>query len=52
MLANMVILLIIAIIITGASVKLIIDRRKGSPCSGCPYSGLDNRGCKCPDHHS
>lgn len=51
MLTNMIILLIIVAIIAGASIKLIHDRRKGTPCSGCPYSGLDNQSCKCSDHN-
>lgn len=47
MLTNMIILLIIVAIIAGASIKLIHDRRKGTPCSGCPYSGLVSKDCNC-----
>jgi len=50
MLTNFIIVLIIAVIIAGAAAKLIIDRKKGAPCSGCPYSGLGNQSCHGPDH--
>jgi len=45
MLTNLIIVLIIAVIVAGATVKLIIDKKKGAPCSGCPYSGLGNQSC-------
>lgn len=51
MLTNLVIVLIIAVIVTGAAAKLINDRRKGSPCSGCPYSGFGNQHCQAPADH-
>ncbi len=49
MLTNVIIVLIIAAIIAGAAAKLIFDRKKGAPCSGCPYSGLGNQSCHCAD---
>lgn len=49
MLTNVIIVLIIAVIIAGAAAKLIFDRKKGAPCSGCPYSGLGNQSCYCSD---
>ncbi len=45
MLTNLIIVLIIAVIVAGATAKLIIDKKKGAPCSGCPYSGLGNQSC-------
>ena len=49
MLTNVIIVLIIAAIIAGAVAKLIFDRKKGAPCSGCPYSGLGNQSCYCSE---
>ena len=51
MLTNLVIVLIIVAIIAGAAAKLISDRKKGGPCSGCPYSGLGNQSCQGPADH-
>ncbi len=45
MLTNLIIVLIIAVIVAGATAKLLIDKKKGAPCSGCPYSGLGNQSC-------
>jgi hypothetical protein len=42
MLTNIMIVLIISMIIVSASVKLIIDKKNGVHCHGCPYSGLNN----------
>lgn len=47
--ANLLVLLIIALIIAGASYKLIADRKKGVKCSGCPYSEMNEQGCHCCD---
>jgi len=52
MLTNLVIVLIIVAIIAGAAAKLISDRKKGGPCSGCPYSGLGDQSCHGQDHLS
>jgi hypothetical protein len=49
MLANILTLLVIVAIIAGASLKLIVDKRNGIKCSGCPYSKLGNQDCSCPD---
>jgi hypothetical protein len=50
MLTNFIVVLIIAAIVAGAAAKMIIDRIKGAPCAGCPYSGLDNQSCQCTEH--
>lgn len=52
MLTNFIIVLIIVAIVTGAAAKLIIDRKKGKPCSGCPYQGLGNQNCHNSDQSS
>ena len=49
MLANIVTLLVIAAVIAGACLKLVIDKKNGAQCSGCPYSKLGNQDCHCSD---
>ncbi len=49
MLEHIATLLIISIIITGACIKLIIDKKNGIQCSGCPYSKISNQDCNCSD---
>jgi len=50
---NAIVILIILAIITGASAKLIIDKRNGVKCSGCPHApkgGMKKnnaQGCGC-----
>jgi len=47
MLGNILLFLIIAVIIGGALAKLIADKKKGVPCSGCPYSKAAAIECSC-----
>jgi hypothetical protein len=47
MLTDLIIVLIIAAVIVGAITKLVIDKKKGVRCSGCPYSELSNQSCSC-----
>jgi hypothetical protein len=49
MLANILTLLVIVAVIAGACLKLVIDKKNGIKCSGCPYSKLGNQDCSCPD---
>jgi len=49
MLGNILLFLIIAAIIGGAVAKLIADKKKGVPCSGCPYSKAAAGECSCSD---
>lgn len=49
MLANIVTLLVIMTVITLACLKLVIDKKNGAQCSGCPYSKLGNQSCNCSD---
>ncbi len=46
-----VILVIVAgtLIIAGACYKLVVDKKKGVKCSGCPYSEMSEQGCHCCD---
>jgi hypothetical protein len=47
MLGNILLLAVIATVIGGALAKLIIDKRKGIKCSGCPYSRIGANDCSC-----
>jgi len=47
MLGNILLFLIIAAIIGGALAKL--NKKKGVPCSGCPYSKAAAGECSCSD---
>lgn len=49
MLGNILLFLIIAVIIGGALAKLVSDKKKGVPCSGCPYSKSAAGECSCSD---
>jgi TRAP-type C4-dicarboxylate transport system permease small subunit len=35
---NIIVFLVIGAIIAGAIAKIVIDRKNGVKCSGCPYS--------------
>ena len=44
--ANLIVGLIIVALISGAVGKLIIEKKKGAKCVGCPYSeGEDDCSC-------
>ncbi|OPL08510.1 MAG: hypothetical protein AVO33_11190 [delta proteobacterium ML8_F1] len=45
MLGNILVLLIIALILSGAVLKLRRDHKQGSPCAGCPYAKACAGGC-------
>ncbi len=47
MLGNILLFLLITAIIGGALAKLIADKKKGVPCSGCPYSKAAAVECSC-----
>ncbi len=52
MLGNTLLFLAIVAIIGGAVAKLVIDKRNGVKCSGCPYIKLAAGGCSCPGQQS
>jgi hypothetical protein len=45
MLPNVLTVLIIAAIVLGASRKIIIDKKNGVQCPGCPQSKVAHGGC-------
>lgn len=47
MAANIITAVVILGIIAVSVRKIIIEKRKGSKCIGCPYSGSNNKNCSC-----
>lgn len=45
---NIIVLIIIAVLVAGAIVKIILDKRNGVKCSGCPHSKACSSKMKCP----
>ncbi|MFW5980328.1 MAG: FeoB-associated Cys-rich membrane protein [Halanaerobiales bacterium] len=43
--SNLIVGLIILAIISGATAKIIIEKKKGTKCIGCPYA--DQEDCSC-----
>ncbi|MFW6270403.1 MAG: FeoB-associated Cys-rich membrane protein [Bacillota bacterium] len=46
--ANMIVSVIIVGIVVSAVTKIVIEKRKGAKCIGCPYSKGDSS-CSCDD---
>lgn len=46
--ANIIVTIIILAIVIAAIVKIIIEKRKGAKCIGCPYSQKGSS-CRCHD---
>ena len=44
--ADIIAAAVILAIITVSVRKIIVEKRKGTKCIGCPYSGKDNK-CSC-----
>ncbi len=47
--ANIIVMIIILAIITIAIAKIVIEKRKGVKCIGCPYSKPCGSSCGCDD---
>lgn len=45
--ANVIVILVIIAIIACSIAKLIIEKRKGVKCIGCPYSHSKADNCSC-----
>jgi hypothetical protein len=45
--SNVIVGLIIFAIIGASITKIIIEKRKGTKCIGCPYSHSKNSKCNC-----
>lgn len=46
---DLIVIIIIAAIIIAAIVKIVIEKRKGAKCIGCPYSQTGGNSCSCND---
>jgi hypothetical protein len=44
---NLIVSIIILAIVAGAITKIVIEKKKGVKCIGCPYSESDNENCSC-----
>ena len=44
---NIIVGLVILLIISGAAAKIIIEKKKGAKCVGCPYSESNEDDCSC-----
>lgn len=44
---NIIVGLVLILIFTASIAKIIIEKRKGVKCVGCPYSGNTNGSCNC-----
>jgi hypothetical protein len=44
---NIIVILIILAIVCAAVAKIIIEKKKGSRCVGCPSSGRSKNNCGC-----
>ncbi|MFW6270185.1 MAG: FeoB-associated Cys-rich membrane protein [Bacillota bacterium] len=45
---NIIVSLVILVIVSGAITKIILDKKNGAKCIGCPYSESDDDNCNCP----
>lgn len=45
--ANLIVVLVIVAIVALAVTKIVIDKRKGVKCIGCPHSGKYNKKKSC-----
>ncbi|NLL02574.1 MAG: FeoB-associated Cys-rich membrane protein [Veillonellaceae bacterium] len=44
---NLIVLIIILTIVIAAIAKIVIEKRKGAKCVGCPYSQTGSSSCGC-----
>ena len=47
--ANIIVMIIILVIVIAAIAKIVIEKRKGAKCIGCPYSKPGDSNCGCKD---
>lgn len=45
--ANIILLIIIIVIIAGAITKVVIEKRSGNKCIGCPHGKSGGSNCNC-----
>lgn len=42
---DIIVIMIIAAIVCAAIAKIVIEKKKGVKCIGCPYSGANQNNC-------
>ena len=47
MITNIIAIAVIVLVIGGACVYIVKEKKKGKKCIGCPYSCSCNQGCSC-----
>jgi hypothetical protein len=47
---NIIVILVILAIVCAAIAKIIVEKKKGVKCIGCPSSGKSNCGCSSNTH--
>jgi hypothetical protein len=45
--SNIIVILVILAIVCAAIAKIIIEKKKGAKCIGCPYGGTSKSNCDC-----
>lgn len=45
--SNFIVILVILAIVGASITKIVIEKRKGVKCIGCPHSGSKNSKCSC-----
>lgn len=43
-----ILILVICILVVAAVVKIVIEKKRGAKCIGCPSSGAGKQSCHCP----
>ena len=46
---NIIVSIVILTIVIAAVAKIVIEKRKGARCVGCPYSEKGNSNCSCDE---
>ena len=46
---NIIVSIVILTIVIAAVAKIVIEKRKGARCVGCPYSKTGNSNCSCDE---
>lgn len=44
---NIIIILVLLAIVGAAITKIVMEKKKGVKCIGCPYSGSGKSSCSC-----
>ncbi len=47
--SNIIVTIIILAIVTGAITKVVIEKRNGNKCIGCPHGKSCGSSCSCDD---